>query len=498
MAAYSSSARFQRQATIASGWADASKSNAANVRLAQAHAEPQFAHAGAQVGTQIWRIESFELVPWLEENYGEFFRGDSYLLLNTYGSGTALFHDIYFWIGSESTQDEYGTAAIKAVELDDALGGGPVQHREVEGFESENFLALFPGNCIQLLDGGVESGFNHVEPEEYVPRLLHLKGTANSVRVQQAPMVRASLNSGDVFVLDAGLRIWQLNGGGSSGHERIKAAQLCRALNDERSGRPEVIVIDESAASDAADFWALLGGAGPIATAAEGGDDATAAIKEGTKRLYRLSDASGAMQFTEVATGALSRSQLDSADVFIVDTGKEVFAWVGSGASANERRQALTYAQRYLTETSRPVYLPITRVVEGRESPEFVANFGDFGAAAAAAASTASQSRVQALSATFNKPEFAGASGFFSAEAVSSSDTAWMRSGEVSSEGKKKKDKKAKKREKKELKKKKKGKDKKDKGKDKDKKDKKDKSKNKDKKKDKKDKKDKKKDKKKK
>lgn len=60
--------------------------------------------------------------------------------------------DVHFWIGKYSTADEYGTAAYKTVELDTLLDDKPIQHREVQGHESELFKSYFgKQNSLQPL-----------------------------------------------------------------------------------------------------------------------------------------------------------------------------------------------------------------------------------------------------------------------------------------------------------------------------------------------------------
>ncbi len=147
-----------------------------------------------------------------------------------------LSHAIHFWLGAETSQDEAGVAAYKTVELDEALGGGPVQHREVQGHESQLFLSYFKAfGGIHYLPGGVSSGFRHVEHDQHPTRLLHLKGK-RTVRCNEVPVALSSLNNGDVFILDKGLTIYLFFGANANRHERAKGIEVASRLNDDERG----------------------------------------------------------------------------------------------------------------------------------------------------------------------------------------------------------------------------------------------------------------------
>jgi gelsolin len=331
--------------------------------------------AGAEKGIQIWRIEKFEVKHWPKEKYGEFFGGDSYIILHTKISDEGKkTYDVHFWLGGETSQDEAGTAAYKTVELDDLLGDEPVQYREVQGNESKGFLDMFPK--MTVLAGGVESGFTHVKAKEYKPRLMHVTGYKKTVQVYEVPVAHDSLNDSDCFVLDCGYQIYQFNGTKASAWEKRKANVIIDGLKAARHGKVKTTYtidgIDDTASPLIEEFWAHFGGR-PESIKDE---EPTPEPVTGEVSLHQISDASGDMTITEVGRGKLDRSMLVSDDSFILDGIGTLFVWIGKGANVAEKREAMAHATEYITSAGRDWKTPVVRCMEGKETPEFWSTFG--------------------------------------------------------------------------------------------------------------------------
>jgi len=165
-----------------------------------------------------------------------------------------LHHDLHFWLGAESTQDEMGTAAYKTVELDDFLGRDAPQYREVQGYETPRFHTYFP-NGIKLMAGGIGTGFHHVKPEEYVPKLFHIYGKAR-IHCEEVKLISDSLNDSDAFVLDGGLKIYIWLGKSSTKTEMFRSTQIANELKESRKGAS----VEQLNHDGSEEFWKILGG----------------------------------------------------------------------------------------------------------------------------------------------------------------------------------------------------------------------------------------------
>ena len=232
------------------------------------------------------------------------------------------------------------------------------------GHESELLKSYF--KTIELLEGGADTGFRHVKPTEYTPRLLHFHGDRKHVEIKERPLNKHSLDSSDVFILDLGLTIYQWNGKTCNKDEKFKAVQYLQTLKAERSGKPKIESLDEREISDSHEFYTKLSN-DPL----EEGEQDESDVNTFVPSMFRVSDESGSLEMSLIQESQkLDKGNLDSKDVFIVDTGKGCFVWIGSGASENEKKNGLTYAHNYMMKSMHP-FVPVTCLKEGQETGQF-------------------------------------------------------------------------------------------------------------------------------
>lgn len=370
----------------------------------------EFDRAGVKKGLQIWRIEMARAKPWDYRKYGKFHRGDSYIVLNCYPgeNGVKLMYDVHFWIGAESSEDEYGTAAFKTAGLDTVLwksGKRGNTHREVMEFESELFLSYFKEmGGLEYLEGGID-GLNDKpealddedEDEEedrvILDKLFRVKGRAGMVMMTQVPCNYGELNSGDVFLLDTSEAIYQWNGRGSNPDERERASRFASNKALERSdvdGEPRMIIQltqDVDDGEHRTEFWDRL----PTVIRGTFGLDIELEMQEPGEEeddnlnviptLHKLK--SKIHQFSTGPFDALTdgktrpfRWQLKSTELYILDTGFEYLVWIGKDAEPEFCKlehsfKVFPLTLLYIKRNRRAAMLPIHMFKEGFEPDDF-------------------------------------------------------------------------------------------------------------------------------
>lgn len=354
-------------------------------------ADPAFRNVENQTGLKIWRIENMEVKSIPEQDYGYFFEGDSYICLMVVdhnsqepGAGAKKTSfgkemNIHFWLGSETSQDEAGVAAYKTVELDEYLGGGPIQNREVQNSESKLFLSYFKKG-IMYKKGGVKSGFKHVDRDAHTNRLLKIKGR-RTVRIQEVDFEWSSFNKGDVFIIDLGKLIHVWNGSEANRQERIKGLEVARDVRDnERAGRAHVQTMEESQSGNADNSIKKALGEPPASFPPSKEDDDTFVRNNiANTKLYHVSDETGSLVVSEIGDRPLTQAMLNTKDCYIIDQGNSgVCVWKGKGATQQERKGAMKSAQEFIRAKGNKENVPISAVSENSEPATFKLLFKDW------------------------------------------------------------------------------------------------------------------------
>lgn len=320
---------------------------------------------------KVWVIKDFQKVEVSPANYGEFFAGDSYILLYTYMKGKSEEHIIYFWLGNESTPDEKGAAALLTVELDDSMGGKPVQVRVVQGKEPSHFRQLFQGRMI-VYQGGNDSGFSKSGGHSGLADvgLFHVKGTSSlNTHAVQVTTAAASLNSQDCFVLVTDSNVFVWSGTASNESEKSVAMNIGTILAGKYQGRAGRAVVPVNEGAEPEEFWSALGGKSDYASVAPGEPVPRDA------RLFSASTATGRFQVEPIDN--FDQSDLNDEDVFLLDTYTQLFVWIGTQSTEEEKKKAVEFAQKYVAEADdgRDPDIPIVRVNAGQEPTMFSCHF---------------------------------------------------------------------------------------------------------------------------
>ncbi|XP_059849789.1 gelsolin a isoform X1 [Hypanus sabinus] len=321
----------------------------------------------------IWRVEGSDKALVDPSAYGQFYGGDCYIILYAYTFGGRQGNIIYFWQGNDSSQDEIGASAFLTAQLDEELGGGPVQGpggarivnqvRVIQGKEPAHLMSMFGGKPLVVYKGGTSRDGGQSTPADN--RLFQVRASSSgSTRAVEVDAAAANLNTNDVFVLKTPGSSYVWVGQGASDAEKQGAQQLLDILG--------VSASEVAEGSEPGEFWDILGGKAEYRTSARLKNK----MDVHPPRLFACSNKTGRFIIEEVP-GEQTQDDLAPDDVMILDTWDQVFVWIGNDAQEEEKSEALASAKVYIETdpANRDRRTPIVIVKQGFEPPSFTGWF---------------------------------------------------------------------------------------------------------------------------
>ncbi|XP_004676693.2 PREDICTED: villin-like protein [Condylura cristata] len=324
----------------------------------------------------IWIIENLELVPVPEKAYGNFFKEHCYIVLHVPQSLKAKQrapYDLHYWVGKEAGEEVEIAAGTFGRHLQGALEEATVQHREVQGHESECFRSYFRQGIIYRRRG-LHSALKHVETNVYnIQRLLHIRGRKH-VSATEVQLSWNSFNKSDVFLLDLGKVMIQWNGPNTSITEKARGLALTCSLRDrERGGRAQIgVVDDEREAPDLMQIMEAVLGRRVANLQVAVPNECISQLQKANVRLYHVYEKGKDLVVQELATRPLTQDLLQEEDCYFLDQGGfKIYVWQGRMSNLQEKKAAFSWALGFMQAKGYPPHTTVEVMSDGAESASF-------------------------------------------------------------------------------------------------------------------------------
>jgi len=223
-----------------------------------------------------------------------------------------------------------------------------------------------------VYSGGKATGFKNREDEDSYDvdgtSLFRVRGTCQEdvMTTQIQPEVASSLYTDDVFILETPSNTWIWAGRDSNEDEVKHATAMASIISPKR----DVESIADGNEPD--DFWEALGGKGDVTVWDH--ESQPPILKP---RLFhcKVSPVSGKFRAYQIFN--FEQDDMVEDDVMILDSGDEVYVWLGNDSDEQERVESLKLAKNYIDTdpTDRNSTNTLIFTINQGEEPEFFRQF---------------------------------------------------------------------------------------------------------------------------
>ena len=311
----------------------------------------------------IWKSVDLKLQKIPESNHGTFLNSEVYLILNIKSPEEKYAH---IWTGRKSSKEKISYISFKVLQLDHKLENNCVILYESERNESELFKSYF--KFFTILRDRIEEIHKSLDDQQYKARLFHVHSSGANIHSRQISINKKNIDTGDVYMLDIGVKVFIYIGKGSNSFEKFHLSCMVEKIKEVRQNKAIIISIDESCELNEHDlknkneFEEFLQKFEENIQETEEQNK----IDKNYRKMMKLSDENGKLELTDVE---YKKESLVSQDSFLIDRGDAIIIWIGKEASKKEKKFAKFYANKYISKENRNG-LSVIIVNEGKLSSE--------------------------------------------------------------------------------------------------------------------------------